>query len=250
MTQSGIFRREAVAALACAIALVAMPAHAEKADREKNINFSADQPVEVDFDKRTGTLRGNVVITQGTLTIHADRINFKQNPDDSLSATAWGNPIRFREKKDNSDEYYEGYAQRAIFNGQTHTLELFDNALLKEGNNEFRGNYISYNSETNFMKAEGRPNAPGGEGPGPRVQGVFEPRADSPLGGKSAPKGDAKGAGDGKDAGKTDAKGDAAKGAPKPDGKASDGATGARANAAVKADPPLALTPDATLSAK
>lgn len=250
MIQSAIFRRKAVAALACAIALVAMPAHAEKADREKNINFSADQPVEVDFDKRTGTLRGNVVITQGTLTIHADRINFKQNPDDSLSATAWGNPIRFREKKDNSDEYYEGYAQRAIFNGQTHTLELFDNALLKEGNNEFRGNYISYNSETNFMKAEGRPNAPGGQGPGPRVQGVFEPRADSPLGGKGAPKGDAKGAGDGKDAGKSDAKGDAAKSAPKPDGKA-DGAKGAaRATAAANAAPPLALTPDATLSAK
>jgi lipopolysaccharide export system protein LptA len=250
MIQSAIFRRKAVAALACAIALVAMPAHAEKADREKNINFSADQPVEVDFDKRTGTLRGNVVITQGTLTIHADRINFKQNPDDSLSATAWGNPIRFREKKDNSDEYYEGYAQRAIFNGQTHTLELFDNALLKEGNNEFRGNYISYNSETNFMKAEGRPNAPGGQGPGPRVQGVFEPRADSPLGGKDAPKGDAKGAGDGKDAGKSDAKGDAAKSAPKPDGKA-DGAKGAaRATAAANAAPPLALTPDATLSAK
>jgi len=249
MIQSAIFRRKAVAALACAIALVAMPAHAEKADREKNINFSADQPVEVDFDKRTGTLRGNVVITQGTLTIHADRINFKQNPDDSLSATAWGNPIRFREKKDNSDEYYEGYAQRAIFNGQTHTLELFDNALLKEGNNEFRGNYISYNSETNFMKAEGRPNAPGGQGPGPRVQGVFEPRADSPLGGKGAPKGDAKGAGDGKDAGKSDAKGDAAKSAPKPDGKA-DGAKGARATAAANAAPPLALTPDETLSAK
>ena len=228
MTQSGIRSSGAIAALACVAALMALPADAEKADREKNINFSADQPVEVDFDKRAGSLRGNVVITQGTLTIHADRINFKQNPDDSLSATAWGNPITFREKKDNSDEYYEGFAQRAVSNGQTHVLELFDNSLLKEGQNEFRGNYISDNSETNFMKAEGRPNAPGGEGPGPRVQGVFEPRSDGPLGAKSAPKAEGK--------------------ASEP-AKAAPGARGSAADAA-KARPPLTLMPDKSLPAK
>src|SRR6185503_21283999 len=100
-----------------------------------------------------------------------------------------------REKKDDSDEYYEGFAQRAVYNGQTHTLELFDNALLKEGNNEFRGNYISYNSDTNFMKAEGRPNAPGSEGPGARVQGVFEPRSEGAPGGKGAPKANEKSSG-------------------------------------------------------
>ena len=245
MTPSGRAVRRPLAAFACIAALAAVPlARAEQADRNKPIHFSAEQPAEVDFDKRVGTLRGNVVITQGTLTIHADRIDFKQNPDNSLSATAYGNPIDFREKKDGSDEYYEGYAQRAVYNGQTHTLELFDNALLKEGNNEFRGNYISYNSETNFMKAEGRPNAPGAEGPGPRVQGVFEPRADNPLGGKAAPSPDAKGGG-----GKAAPKGDA-KDAPKTNGSGANGAKDARASAAAKRAAPLTLTPDPTLSAK
>jgi len=240
MIPNGISSAPMRAALACVVMLLAS-AHvdAEKADREQKINFSAEQPVEVDFDKRVGTLRGNVVITQGTLTIRADKIDFKQNPDDSLSATAWGNPIRFREKKDDSDEYYEGFAQRAVYNGQTHTLELFDNALLKEGNNEFRGNYISYNSDTNFMKAEGRPNAPGGEGPGPRVQGVFEPRSDSPLGGAKPSSPDK--AGDAKGATKPNAKSP-----PKTDGKGADAAK----NRTAKSAPPLALTPDSTLSAK
>jgi lipopolysaccharide export system protein LptA len=244
MMQSGFPRAQTLATFACvAMLLASAHAGAEKADREKNINFSAEQPVEVDFDKRVGTLRGNVVITQGTLTIHADKIDFKQNPDDSLSATAWGNPIRFREKKDESDEYYEGFAQRAVYNGQTHTLELFDNALLKDGKNEFRGNYISYNSETNFMKAEGRPNAPGAEGPGARVQGVFEPRSDNPLGAKGAPKANEKAP-------------DGAKAAPKPEpkaadgGKAATGAASAQASEPAKAAPPLALTPDPTLPAK
>ncbi|HEX6137718.1 MAG TPA: lipopolysaccharide transport periplasmic protein LptA, partial [Casimicrobiaceae bacterium] len=105
-------------AVCAAGAIVAAPAHADKADREKPINFSADQPAEVDFERRVGTLRGNVVITQGTMTIRADRIDFKQNPDNSLSATAYGNPVSFRQKKDGSDEYFEGFAQRAVYDGQ------------------------------------------------------------------------------------------------------------------------------------
>jgi lipopolysaccharide export system protein LptA len=211
----------ALAAAACMLAPGAIgTAAAEKADRDKPINFSAEQPAEVDFEKRVGTLRGNVVITQGTMTIRADRIDFKQNPDNSLSATAVGNPISFRQKKDDADGYFEGYAQRAVYDGQKQTLELFDRALLKQGTDEIRSNYISYNSSTGIFKAEGRPDAPGVEGPGSRVRGVFQPRSESPL----VPKGPAKA--DGKDAANAPAKDPA------------------------KADAPLTLTPDKTLPAK
>ena len=138
-----------------AVFAIAGAAHAEKGDKEKPINFSAVQPAEVDFEKRIGTLRGNVVITQGTLTIKADRIDFKQNADNSLSATAYGNPISFRQKKDDSDEYYEGFAQRAVYDGSKDLLELFDRALLKQGTDEIRSNYISYNNSTGVFRAEG-----------------------------------------------------------------------------------------------
>jgi lipopolysaccharide export system protein LptA len=215
---------------ACMVAAIAAaPASAEKADREKPINFSAEQPAEVDFEKRIGTLKGNVVITQGTMTIRADRIDFKQNPDNSLSATATGNPVSFRQKKDDSDEYYEGFAQRAVYDGQKQLLELFDRALLKQGSDEIRSNYVSYNSATGIFKAEGRPDAPGVEGPGDRVRGVFQPRSESPLG----PKGDAPAARDAatRDAQPKDAKA-AVRDKPAPPGK------GAK---------PLQLTPDASL---
>ena len=39
----------ALLAACAAVAFVAAPAHADKADRDKPINFSADQPAEVDF---------------------------------------------------------------------------------------------------------------------------------------------------------------------------------------------------------
>jgi lipopolysaccharide export system protein LptA len=230
MMHSGSASRRALTLAACIAAMVASgTAGAEKADRDKPIHFSAEQPAEVDFDKRVGTLRGNVVITQGTLTIHADKIDFKQNPDDSLSATAWGNPVSFRQKKDGSNEYYEGYAQRAVYNGQTQTLELFDRALLKQGTDEIRSNYVSYNSATGLFKAEGRPDVPGVEGPGSRVRGVFQPRSETPLGPKPAARGDGKGAPAG-------TRGDAS-------AKATQAAPTAKA-------PPLTLTPDASLTPK
>ncbi len=222
----------ALLAVCAAGAIAAAPAHADKADREKPINFSADQPAEVDFERRVGTLRGTVVITQGTMTIRADRIDFKQNPDNSLSATAYGNPVSFRQKKDGSDEYFEGFAQRAVYDGQKQTLELFDRALLKQGSDEIRSNYVSYNSATGIFKAEGRPDAPGVEGPGDRVRGVFQPRADNPLVPGSAPKKD------GGEPAKEAAPANDAKVAPK-DAKST----------APKA-PPLMLKPDSSLPAK
>jgi lipopolysaccharide export system protein LptA len=192
-------RRRTVSArhalIACGVILfvAASAASAEKADKEKKISFSADDGSGISQDTPGGTLKGNVIITQGTITIRADRIDFKQNPDNSMSATAYGNPISFRQKRDDVDEYYEGYAQRAVYDGSKELLELFDRALLKRSaTDEVRSNYISYNSKTGEYRAEGRPDAPGAvDGPGTRVRGVFQPRSDSPLG-----KSDAK---DGKD---------------------------------------------------
>ena len=53
------------------LAAVALCAHAEKADREKPVNFAGDD-VNVNYDARTGTLKGNAIITQGTMTVRAD----------------------------------------------------------------------------------------------------------------------------------------------------------------------------------
>src|SRR2546427_6427209 len=169
------------------IAFGAESAHAEKADRDKPINYQADSG-DVNYQTKIGPLLGNVILTQGTLTIHADKIVFHQNPDNSVSATAYGNPITFREKRDSVDEYYEGVAQRAEYDGQKRFLELFDRALLRKGTDEIRSNYISYNAETEFFKAEGRPDsrpAAAGESPlGARVRGVFQPQPKDDKAGK------------------------------------------------------------------
>jgi lipopolysaccharide export system protein LptA len=184
-------------AAALCVGLLASSAHAEKTDREKPITFTSDDG-EVNYEKRTGVLKGNVVITQGTLTIRADRIDFKQNTDNSLSATAYGKPLAFRQKRDDADGYYEGWAQRAEYDGAKEQLELFDNAILKRGDDEIRSNYISYNSATEQFKAEGRASSvpvPGETGRTDRVRGIFQPKEGQLPGKGPAPKGgDAKSA--------------------------------------------------------
>ncbi|HEY2863685.1 MAG TPA: lipopolysaccharide transport periplasmic protein LptA [Casimicrobiaceae bacterium] len=172
-----------LARILCAVACFGMatpPAWAEKADRDKPINFQGDTGGG-NAETKNGELAGNVVVTQGTLSIHADRITFHQNPDNSLSAVAYGNPVTFREKRDGIDEYYEGFAQRINYDGQKRFVELFDNALLKKGSDQIRSNYISYDAATEAFKAEGRPDSgptAAGEVPlGARVRGVFQPEA-------------------------------------------------------------------------
>jgi lipopolysaccharide export system protein LptA len=214
------------ALLAC-LALCCAAAHAEKADREKNIEFQGDSGGG-NAESKTGELVGHVVITQGTMAIQADRVTFKQNADNSLSATAYGNPVRFREKRDGADDYYEGYAQRIVYDGEKRFIELFDNALLKKSGDEIRSNYITYSAATEKFTAEGRPDAKppaAGDAPlGARVRGTFQPRSDE--------KPDNAAAKDKADAGKGKDKGAAAK----------------DKGAAPKAPAPLTLTPSGDLA--
>jgi lipopolysaccharide export system protein LptA len=164
------------------------PARAEKSDREKPINFAGDAG-DANLQARGGALTGNVIITQGTLSIRADRIVFKQNNDNSLSATAFGNPVAIRQKRDGVDEYYEGYAQRVEYDGAKELVELFDRALLKRGQDEIRSNYVSYNAGTEVFKAEGREGSvPDPTGPGTRVRGMFQPRSETSAPGKDKEK--------------------------------------------------------------
>jgi lipopolysaccharide export system protein LptA len=231
-------RASPLAALLLVAALAALSfsklANAEKADREKPINFSGDTG-DANLQARGGTLAGNVIISQGTLEIRADRIVFKQNTDNSLSATAYGNPVAIRQKRDGVDEYYEGYAQRVEYDGSKEFLELFDHALLKRGQDEIRSNYVSYNIGTELFKAEGRAGTvPDPTGPGTRVRGMFQPKSETALPGKDKD--------GGKDSGKSPAKG-AAKDAPKDSGNAT-----AKSAAGAPAEPPLTLKPATELA--
>jgi lipopolysaccharide export system protein LptA len=166
--------RIAITSIALFAALTA-PADAERADREKPINLEADK-VTVDDKKQTSTFEGGVVMIQGTMRITADRVIVRQDKNGIQTATAYGKPATFKQKRDGVDEYVEGFAERAEYDGRIEKLELFDNAILKRGQDEVRGNYITYEVTSEFLQVFGNhPQATTSSKPGARVKAVFQP---------------------------------------------------------------------------
>lgn len=122
--------------LAAACAVAALPAQAEKADRTKpmTIDSNGAQPDVVDLNKHSAVFTGNVVITQGTLQIHADRVEVSEDPNGGRLGYAFGtpgNPARFRQRRDRPDEWSEGDAQRIEYDSAANRVRFIGDAHLR-----------------------------------------------------------------------------------------------------------------------
>jgi lipopolysaccharide export system protein LptA len=172
-------------ALLCLLAGLAWPAQAERADRAKPINLEADS-MRVDDAQKTSVFEGKVVMTQGTLTIHADRITVRQDKEGNQYGVASGSPATFRQKRDGAGEYIEGEAERIEYNGKIDKVEFFNHARLKrEPADEVRGNYISYDSRTEYFTVTGGAGSNASGSPGGRVHAVIQPRNSAEDAGKA-----------------------------------------------------------------
>lgn len=153
-------------------ALLAGVAHAEKADRDKPIHLEADT-VTLDDIRKVSVYQGNVILSQGTIMLRADRVQVTQNGSGLDRVVATGRPVSFRQKLDGRDEFIEGYASRVEYSGTTSQLELIGEARLRRNGDELRGAQISYNANTEFYKVVGQPDA---ETSGGRVRAVIRPK--------------------------------------------------------------------------
>ena len=170
--------KTAFLAALCA-ALLASPAHAEKADRDKPVTLEADT-VTLDDMRKISIYEGNVILSQGTLLLRADRVQVTQNADGLDKVVATGRPVSFRQKLDGRDEFIEGYANRIEYAGASGQLELIGQARLRRDGDELRGAQISYNANTEFYKVVSQPDA---QTPSGRVRAIIrpKPRADQPA---------------------------------------------------------------------
>ena len=164
------------------LAMLASPAFAELADRDNPLNLDADT-MTVDDVKKVSVYQGNVVLTQGTLAIHADKLVVTEQPDGSNRGTALGNPATFRQKREGLDEYIEGYGSRIEYDSGKDVVELFTQARMKRNQDEVRGNYISYDGKTEFFKVIGGKEAVTANNPRGRVRAVIQPKkkAETPV---------------------------------------------------------------------
>jgi lipopolysaccharide export system protein LptA len=173
----------AAALLGCAAAF-GPAAWADKADRNQPMTIAADQQSTVDLLKQVVVFNGNVVITQGSLAIHADRVEVRESPEGFRSALAQGGPNRpatFRQKRDGADEFIEGMADRVEYDGQADIVHFIGHAKVKRLRgatvaDEINGNEITYNNVAELFSVQGGPSNVTPANPTGRVRAVLTPR--------------------------------------------------------------------------
>lgn len=173
-------------------ALAAAPVRAEKADRSKPMSIEADQPGSVDLQRQIVIFNGNVVISQGTMVLRADRVELRERPDGYREAKAIGTaerPASFRQKRDGVDETVEGAAERIEFDAKTDTLRFVGNAAVRRLRagvvaDEITGSLITWDNTNELFRVTGGAVTP--SNPTGRVRAVLAPREEAPA---SAPKG-------------------------------------------------------------
>lgn len=175
-------------------ALMATPALAERADRLKKMEVESDQPGKVDLQKQIVTFNGNVVVTKGTLTLRADRIEVRESADGYQVAIATGTPgqpARFRQKREGVDEYIEGEAERLEYESKADTLRLINQAHVRrlrgsEVADEVSGALIVYDNAAEVFTVSGGAKAATPANPTGRVRAVLAPRAGTPAAAEAA----------------------------------------------------------------
>lgn len=170
------------ALLLCALA---GPVLAEKADRAKPMEVLADKSGTADLQNQVSRFSGNVVITQGTMVIKADRVEIRQTPDGFHVGTAWGTagaPVSYRQKRDGVPEFVEGVAERVEFDGRAEVLRFIGNSVVRrlrgtETVDEITGALITWNHGSEQFSVQG--GTPTTANPSGRVRAVLSPRPGS-----------------------------------------------------------------------
>lgn len=149
---------------------------AEAADRDKPIDLEADS-VKVDDAKQTSTYIGNVILTQGTLVIHADKLIVREDKEGFQHSTSLGNPTTFKQKREGKNEYMEGSAQRIEYDGRMDKVQLYTKAWVKRGEDIVHGDYIMYDANAEYAEVIGGGSQAATPGtPSGRVRAIIQPK--------------------------------------------------------------------------
>ena len=170
---------------AALLVALALPAYAEKADSEKPINLEADR-ISMDDVKKVQIFDGNVVLTQGTMQIRTSKLVVTQDADGFQKGVASGGAnglARFRQKLEGKDAYIEGEAERIEHDARSEKTQFYTRAWVKNGQDEVKGQYISYDSLTeNYLVTNGAGDSKTATGAAQaRVRAIIQPK------GKNAP---------------------------------------------------------------
>ena len=178
------------------LALLSLPALAERADRDKPTQVEANR-ISIDDAKKIQILEGDVVVTKGTMVLRADRVVITEDQYGFQKGVATGGKdglARIRQKREGKDEYTDGEAERIEYNSNNEIAEFFHRAWVRSGEDQIRGDYIWYDGVSEkYLVTAGKNSDP--KAPPARVRAVIQPKNKAAAPAAAGPQTELKGAG-------------------------------------------------------
>lgn len=134
--------------------LNSLPIFALSTDQDQPIQIKSDAAT-IDNLKGTAIYKGNVVITQGTIRINAEKVTLTYTEKQDLKKVmVEGNPARFKQRPDKSEEDVHATANLMEYYAAKNMLYLVKEAKLWQGKDSFIGQRISYDTVRGVIKAD------------------------------------------------------------------------------------------------
>ena len=133
-------------ALAGALLAASLPALAKTGDTDQPIHIESDQQ-SLDMQGNVVTFTGNVVVTQGTIKINADKVVVTRPGNEGV-----GNPATFYQMQDNGKPV-KGRASKMRYELQNDYVVLTGNAYLEQLDSNIKGDKITYLVKEQKMQA-------------------------------------------------------------------------------------------------
>ncbi|MCR5084464.1 MAG: lipopolysaccharide transport periplasmic protein LptA [Succinivibrionaceae bacterium] len=139
-----------------------------QSDREQPVHVVSDEQL-ADLKANLLIFKGNVIGTQGSIIIHADKVEVRRDENDELkSIIGYGAPATFEQTMDDG-KVVNSNSSVITYLPQSNDVILQGKAVIWQGSSRLTGERVIYNTLTERMKATNTVD------PGNRVQSTFIP---------------------------------------------------------------------------
>ena len=152
------------------------------APKEEPTTTILSDTLHFDDTKRESTFNGNVVMTRGLMTMNADTLHLREDPEGFQYGTGTVKPgkrVLIRQARPEVYEVLEGVGVRAEYNGKSETFDLIGQAIVTryicgQHFDTVSGDRVRYSQKTDVYEAFSGPDSANSGG---RVRSVAQPRA-------------------------------------------------------------------------
>lgn len=140
--------------LAVASLSIAPMALGKSTDRNQPMDVQSDNTDALMEDNSDSTLNGNVLITQGTLQIKADRATIHRSKGDIDKVTLTGSPVVMTQIND-SGEPMNAKASTIVYTLSSDLILLSGNVSIEQPRGSMRGENVKYDLKTGRLNGGG-----------------------------------------------------------------------------------------------